>query len=163
MSHLVRDRRLAPRLVSLLDHPAFVARVYAAMALGRLGAVEALPALRSILDDGYPFDDTETAVSGKHFADSQAVRWKGFLCMALGRMGGDQARALLEEICVDPSRPRDLRFGAVVGLGFIGSEASRPALERVAEEDLVWRIRVEAHEVHHRLSLDAETSGRNPS
>jgi HEAT repeat protein len=153
MSHLVRDRSLAPRIIPLLDHDAYVARVYAAMALGRLHAIEALPAITAIIDEGYPFADATTAVSGKHFGDSQSVRWRGFLCMALGRMGGERARVFLEGRATDPGEYRDIRIGAVVGLGFIGSDASVPALRRVADEDIVWRTRVEAERVLHEMEL----------
>lgn len=156
MSHLVRDRRLAPRLTPLLQHPAFVARVYAAMALGRLHATEALPQIVDALDEGYPFADPVTLTSGKHFGDSQTVRWRGFLCMALGRMGGEAARAELERRAADPDEYRDIRYGAVVGLGFIGSPDSLPTLRQVAHDDLIWRIRVEAQDVIRRIESQEE-------
>ncbi|MBM3501832.1 MAG: HEAT repeat domain-containing protein, partial [Armatimonadetes bacterium] len=156
MSHLVRDRRLAPRLVPLVQHPAFVARVYAAMALGRLRAVEALPQIVDALDEGYPFADPVTLVSGKHFGESQSVRWRGFLCMALGRMGGEGARIELERLAADPDEYRDIRYGAVVGLGFIGSPESLPCLRQVARDDLIWRIRVEAEDVITRIERQQE-------
>ncbi len=159
MSHLIRDRRLAPRLVPLLQHPAFIARVYAAIALGRLQAVEALPAIVNSIDEGYPFADPMEQVSGKHFGYSQTVRWKGFLCMALGRMGGEAARLELERLASDPAQYRDIRYGAVVGLGFIGSPGSLPALQQVAEQDIVWKIRVEAQDAIHRMEL-AQANGQ---
>jgi len=161
MAQLIRDRRLAPRLVPLLQHPAFVPRVYAAMALGRLEAVEALPAIVDLVEEGYPFADQVTAVSGKHFGDSQSVRWRGFLCMGLGRMGGDEARLELERLASDPGQYRDIRFGAVVGLGFIGSPASLPVLHQVAQDDIIWRTRMEAQDVVHRIELaEADAAGR---
>ena len=161
MSHLVRDRRLAPRLAPLLEHPAYVARVYAAISLGRLQAVEALPAIAHTLEEGYPFHDPIAIVSGKHFAGSQNVRWRSYLCMALGRMGGDEARVKLEELCSDSDEFRDIRYGAVVGLGFIGSPESLPALQQVAERDIIWRIRMEARNVAHRIELEqADARGR---
>ena len=156
MSHLIRDRRLAPRLVPLLQHPAFVARVYAAMALGRLRAEEARPQIVDILDEGYPFADPMVLASGKHFGESQTVRWRSFLCMALGRMGGDGARRELERFAADAGEYRDIRYGAVVGLGFIGSADSLPVLRQVARDDLVWRIRMEAEDVSHRIELQQE-------
>lgn len=160
MSQLICDRRLAPRLVPLLQHPAFVARVYAAISLGRLHAVEALPAIVSIIDEGYPFADPMELVSGKHFGYSQTVRWRGFLCMALGRMGGEEARLQLERLASDPAQYRDTRYGAVVGLGFIGSPESLPVLQRVGDQDIVWRIRVEAGDVIHRIELAQASHGR---
>ena len=156
MSHLIRDRRLAPRLVPLLQHPAFIARVYAAMALGRLHAVEALPAVVDVIDEGYPFADPMALASGKHFGESQTVRWRSFLCMAIGRMGGDDARSALERLACDPDEYRDIRYGAVVGLGFIGSPESLPALQQVAHDDIIWRLRVEAQDVSHRIELAQE-------
>jgi HEAT repeat protein len=153
MSHVIRDRRLGPRLVPLLEHPAFVARVYAAISLGRLGAIEAMPAVVATIEEGYPFKDPMQLVSGKHFGQSQTVRWRSYFCMALGRMGGEGARLKLEELCADPGEYRDIRYGAVVGLGFIGAPESLPVLRRVAEEDLIWRIRTEASDVIHRVEL----------
>jgi len=153
MSHLVRDRRLAPRLVPLLQHPAFITRVYAAMALGRLHAVEAIPAVVDVIDEGYPFADPVTLTSGKHFGMSQSVRWRSFLCMALGRIGGERARRELERLCTDADEYRDIRYGAVVGLGFIGSPDSLPVLHQVAHDDIIWRIRVEAQNVAHRIEM----------
>jgi len=144
MSHVIRDRRLAPRLVPLLRHPAYVARVYAAEALCRLGAVEALPEIAALVEEGYPFPDATTLTSGKHFGDSQAARYKGFLCMALGHLGGDGARLALERWCSDPDQFRDIRYGSVVGLRFLGSPESLPTLHEVADEDIIWRIREEA-------------------
>ncbi len=154
MALLVEDRRLAPRLIALLDHPAFVARVYVAIALGRLGAVEAVPALLDQVEQGYPFEDPVTPVSGKHFGDSQTVRWKGFLCMALGRVGGEESRLALERLARDPAQYRDIRFGAVVGLGFLAAPESLPTLRAVAEGDLVDRIRQEAAAAIHRIELE---------
>jgi hypothetical protein len=64
--------------------------------------------------------------------------------MALGRLGGDEARDALEEWAADPAQPRDIRYGSVVGLGFIGSPRSLPALRQVAAADIIWMIRQEA-------------------
>ena len=158
MWHIIRDRTLAPRLVPLLQHPAFVARIYAAMSLGQLGAEEGLPAIADVVDEGYPFADAVTLTSGKHFGYSQTVRWRSFLCMAVGRMGGERARAKLEAWAMDEGQYRDIRYGSVVGLGFIGSEESLPALEGIAEEDIIWRIRVEAEDVGHGIEM-ARTAG----
>ena len=82
--------------------------------------------------------------SGKHFDQSQTVRWRGFLCFALGRLGGDDARAALEKFACDSAQPRDIRYGAVVGLDFIGSSKSLPALQRVTEKDVIWMVRNQA-------------------
>jgi len=163
MWHLVQDRPLAPRLVPLLDHPAFLARVYAAMALGNLHAVEALPAITAMIEEGYPFEDPMALASGKHFGDSQTVRWRGFLCLALGRMGGEEARRVLERYATDAAQYRDIRYCAVVGLGFIGSPESLPVLRQVAKDDIIWRIRMEAEGVAQRIELrQKDIAARGP-
>jgi len=153
MSYLADDPTLAKRLVPLLKHPAFVPRVYVALALGRLHAREALPALTNIINEGYAFSDSTALASGKHFDQSQTVRWRGFLCMALGRMGGDPARGALERYATDPKQPRDIRYSSVVGLRFIGSPLSLPALRRVAGEDLIWMVRDEALRTCERIEF----------
>jgi hypothetical protein len=142
--HIASDPALVPRLIPLLKHPAYVPRVYVALLLGKLGAAEATPALIEIIREGYSFSDVTTLASGKHFEHSQTVRWRGFLCMALGRMGGDDARRALETFASDPSQPRDVRYSAVVGLAFIRSPESLPVLRNVAVEDIIWMVRDEA-------------------
>ncbi len=147
------DPALAPRLVPLLRHPAVVVRVYVALALGRLRAREATPAMVEVIREGYTFSDSVALASGKHFDQSQNVRWRGFICMALGRMGGDQARKALEEFAADPKQPRDIRYSAVVGLGFIGSPDSLPVLERIASGDIIWMVRDGARQVAQSIHL----------
>jgi HEAT repeat protein len=149
----VTDPTLAPRLVLLLKHPAVVVRVYVALALGRLHAHEATPAMMAMIREGYAFSDSVALASGKHFDQSQNVRWRGFICMALGRMGGDEARNALEEFAADSKMPRDIRYSAVVGLGFIGSPNSVPILERVATQDIIWLVRDEARQVARNIQL----------
>jgi HEAT repeat protein len=139
--HVANDRALIPRLVPLLHHPAFVPRIYVAMALAKLEAFEALPIMVEIVREGYAFSDAATQVSGKHFDRSQNVRWRGFVCMAIGRLGGDDARQALETFASGTDEFRDIRYGAVVGLGFIASPDSLPVLNRVAEQDPVWMVR----------------------
>lgn len=142
--HVAEDRALVPRLMPLLRHPAFVPRIYVAMTLAKLGAQEALPALIELIREGYAFSDSVALASGKHFDQSQTVRWRGFLCMAVGRLGGDDARVALETLAMDPKQPRDIRYGSVVGLGFLGAPASVPALNQVARSDIIWMVREEA-------------------
>ena len=145
--HVATDKALAKRLMPLLHHPAFVPRVYVAMTLGKLQAMEALPEMRKIIREGYAFSDSVALASGKHFDQSQTVRWRGFLCMALGRMGGDEARVALEQFAADAKQPRDIRYSAVVGLGFIASPKSLPVLRQVAANDIIWMVRDEARRV----------------
>lgn len=139
---VAQDRALIPRLIPLLHHPAYVPRIYVAMTLAKLEAAEALPVMREIVRAGYAFSDAATQVSGKHFDRSQNVRWRGFLCMAIGRLGGEDARQTLETFAGDgDDQFRDIRYGAVVGLRWIGSPQSLPVLKRVAEQDPVWMVR----------------------
>ena len=153
MCYSATDPALAPRLLPLLKHPAIVVRVYVALMLGRLHAREAFPALVDLVRQGYAFSDSVALASGKHFDQSQNVRWRGFLCMALGRLGGDDARKALEEFAADPNQPRDIRYGAVVGLGFIASPDSLPVLQRIAAADIIWLVRDEARRVARNIQL----------
>jgi HEAT repeat protein len=141
LSLVADDPALAERLIPLLRHPAYVPRIYVAMTLANLKVVEALPAMVELIREGYPFSDAATSASGKHFDRSQSVRWRGFLCMALGRLGTDEARQVLETLAADPDQFRDIRYGAVVGLGIIASPESLPVLSQVAEQDLLWMVR----------------------
>ena len=147
------DPALARRLIPLLRHPAIVVRVYVALTLGRLQAREALPAMQQLIAEGYTFSDSVALASGKHFDQSQTVRWRGFFCLALGRLGGDEARKALEAFAVDPKQPRDIRYSAVAGLGFIGSPESLPALDRVAAADIIWLVRDQAQQVARDIQL----------
>lgn len=142
----------AQRLRPLLNHPAIVPRIYVAMLLGKLRATEAIPDLVTIIREGYKFSDATAIASGKHFDQSQTIRWRGFLCMALGRMGSDAAREELEELCLDQSQPRDVRYGAVVGLGFNANALSAGSLRKVADNDPIWMIRTEAMESLRKIA-----------
>lgn len=153
LCYAAEDPALAGRLVPLLRHPAVVARVYVALTLGRLGVQDALPAMIGMIRERYTFSDSVALASGKHFDQSQTVRWRGFVCMALGRLGGDDARQALEEFAADQRQPRDIRYGAVVGLGFIGSPDSLPVLKRVAGGDIIWLVRDEARQVTQNIQL----------
>ena len=141
LPHITKDRRFVPRLVALLRHPAFIVRIYAAMTLAALEARETVPAILAVIREPYPFPDAATMTSGKHFDRSHIVRWRGYVCMALGRLGGVEARKALEALAVDSEVYRDIRYGAVVGLRFLGSPLSISALERIAEQDIIWAVR----------------------
>jgi HEAT repeat protein len=142
--HVADDPTLASRLRPLLRHPAIVPRIYVAMLLGKLKAADALPDLLKLIHEPYAFSDSTALASGKHFEHSQTIRWRGYICMAVGKLGTDEARAALERLALDPTQPRDVRYGAVIGLGFIGSPLSKPALQRVAISDAIWMVRQEA-------------------
>lgn len=153
LPHIVRDRAFVPRLRALLRHPAFIVRIYAAECLGALKAGEAVPDILAVIREPYPFVDEVQQVSGKHREMSQGVRWKGYLCMALGRLGGEGARVGLEALATDPAAPRDVRFGAVTGLGFLGDARCLPALRKAADGDIVWAIRAAAADAAREIEL----------
>jgi HEAT repeat protein len=155
LCYMADDSALATRLLPLLKHPAFVVRIYVALTLGRLGATNSVQAMTSIINEGYTFSDSTTLASGKHFDQSQTVRWKGFLCMALGRIGNEQARAALEAYAGDPAQPRDIRYSSVVGLRFIRSPKSRATLQKVAADDLIWMVRDEARRACEEIDIAA--------
>ena len=153
LPHIIRDRAFAPRLIALLNHPAFIVRIYAAESLASLHEPSAVEPILKVVRQPYPFVDESTAVSGKHFGDSQIVRWRGYLCIALGKLGSEPGRLALEEIALDANAFRDLRYGSVVGLGFLGSPKSLPALEQVAARDIVWNIRQTARQAMEDIRL----------
>lgn len=159
LPHITRDRRFIPRLVALLDHKAFIVRIYAAMTLAALDAKQAGPKILKIVREPYPFCDATAAASGKHFGRSQTVRWRGYLCMALGRLGGDPSRLGLEALAGDPASFRDVRYGAVVGLKSLGSPESIPVLQRVAEQDIIWAIRKAAEDAVAEIRLKQQDGG----
>jgi HEAT repeat protein len=142
--HIIRDRRFIPRLIGLLNHRAFLVRIYAAESLAALKAEEAVEPIIRIIRTPYGFPDETTQVSGKHFGRSQIVRWRGYVCIALGKLGGERARQELETLAGDPKSYRDIRYGSVVGLRFLASARSIPALQRIATEDIIREIRREA-------------------
>ena len=157
--HIATDPALTKRLLPLLHHPAFVPRVYVAMTLGKLQVTEARPEMLKMIREGYAFSDAVALASGKHSEQSQTVRWRGFLCMALGRLGGDEARVALEEFAADAKQPRDIRYGAVVGLGFIASPKSLPVLRRVATSDIIWMVRDEARRTAEDIEVRQKETG----
>lgn len=150
--HLVNDPSVAPRLIPILRHPAFVPRIYAAMLLGKLKSEDAVGEMIEIIRQGYHFSDATALASGKHFDQSQTVRWRGFLCMALGKIGTEPARIALEDFASDPDQPRDVRYGAVIGLGFIQHPGSREILAEIARQDLIWMNRDAARRALERLN-----------
>ncbi len=151
LPHITTDTRVVPRLIALLKHRAYIVRIYAAETLASLKARQAAPKILEVIHEDYPFCDATTLASGKHFGRSQTVRWRGYLCIALGKLGGKTARAELEKLACDPASFRDIRYGSVVGLRFLGSPASIPALQRVAENDIIWAIREAARRAAHEI------------
>jgi len=153
LPHIIRDRRFVPRLIALLEHPAFLVRVYAAEALAALKAPEAVGPIVKTLRTPYGFPDPTSQVSGKHFDRSRFVRWRGYLCIALGKLGGQEARAALEGLAADPESYRDIRYGSTVGLRFLCSPKSRPVLERIARQDIIREVRQEAEAALREIRL----------
>ena len=155
LPHLVVDPALAPRLVALLGHPALVVRVYAGTALAKLQVPAAARTIVPLLHSGYPFPESATQASGKHGPRvSGSVRWKGYLAMALGWDRSDTARQALEALLVDAAVPRDIRFGAAVGLGRSADRRSKPALVRARQADVVWWIRAETGRALRTIAIE---------
>ncbi len=144
MPHIIRDKRFVPRLIKLLDHPAFIVRIYAAEALATLKAPEAVEPVLRVASESYPFPDPTNLVSGKHFGLSKVVRWRGYVCIALGKLGGEEARLGLEKLAANEDSYRDVRYGSTVGLRFLASPKSLPVLQQIAEKDIIREIRNEA-------------------
>ena len=153
LPHIIRDRRFAPRLIALLDHPAFLVRIYAAEALAALKAPEGVEPILKVVRTPYGFPDPTNQVSGKHFDRSRFVRWRGYLCIALGKLGGETARTNLEALADDPASYRDIRYGSVVGLRFLRSPKSLPVLERIVRRDIIWEVRREARAAVRDIEL----------
>jgi len=159
LPHITRDRQFVPRLIKLLKHPAYIVRIYAATTLGALHAEEATDPILTVIREPYPFVDAVELASAKHFRQSWPVRWRGFLCMALGRLGGGEARVALEGLATNADNFRDIRYGSVVGLQFLGSTSSIPALQQVARDDIIWMIRTTAREAVDEIKLRRGTGG----
>ncbi|MBT3199844.1 MAG: hypothetical protein HN350_08000 [Phycisphaerales bacterium] len=153
LPHITRDKRFTPRLIALMDHKAFLVRIYAATTLGALKDPRGVQKIVQVIRQPYGFVDATTMTSGKHFSKSKIVRWRGYLCMALGRLGGQQARATLETLASDPKTFRDLRYGSVAGLRFLKSPESLTVLRRIAKQDIIWAIRQEAAQAIRDIEL----------
>lgn len=165
--HVADDKALVPRLIPLMKSDCYIVRVYAALTLGSLRDPAAVEPILAIIKTGYPFSDSTSATSGKHTSEfrvvdgkkqrqSQTVRLLGYFCIALGRLGNDEARCALEALATDPNSPNDVRYGSVIGLGFIASPKSLPALKKVAQDDLIWMTRDTAK----RTARDIEIAGQ---
>ena len=150
---IARNKRFVPRLIALLKHPAYLVRIYAAHTLGAMKAQEAVAPMLAVIRQPYGFSDATTLASGKHFGMSKSVRWRGYVCMALGKLGGEEARKALEGLATDPDSFRDIRYGSTVGLRFLKSPQSAGALERIAQQDLIRQVRVVAREAIDEIRL----------
>jgi len=167
---LAVDKALVPRIVPLLRSKVLLVRIYAGMTLGKLQAPEAVGPILAVIQEGYAFPDCTSPVSAKHTGSfvqvdgkrvrqSQTVRWLGYLCDALGHIGTDEARQALEKLATDPNAPRDVRYGSVVGLSHIGSTKSLPALQVVAEKDIIWLIRDRARQTIEDVKIANGATG----
>ncbi|MHC4994279.1 MAG: HEAT repeat domain-containing protein, partial [Planctomycetota bacterium] len=110
LGHITRDPVFTPRMLKLLDHPNYVVRIYAAEALAALHAEEAVAPILRVINQPYGFADATTLTSGKHRDKSQTVRWRGYLAIALGKLGGEEARVALEKLATNPETFRDIRY-----------------------------------------------------
>ncbi|NQT16998.1 MAG: HEAT repeat domain-containing protein, partial [Planctomycetes bacterium] len=161
LPHIITDRRFIPRLIALLEHPAYIVRIYSAEGLAALEAEEAVEPILNVLRTPYPFPDPTSQASGKHFDRSRFVRWRGYVAIALGKLGGEAARQGLETLAADPASYRDIRYGSVVGLRFLGSAKSLSVLEQVAAEDIIREVRMEALAAVEEIQL-AEQLASSP-
>ena len=165
MPHVIRDKRFVGRLIKLLDHPAYIVRIYAAESLATLQAQEAVEPILRVVSMPYPFPDPTSQVSGKHFDRSKFVRWRGYVCIALGKLGGEPARLGLEKLATADKSYRDIRYGCTVGLRFLRSGESLPVLERIAENDIIREVRNEAIRAIEdiRIAQRLAATGKNES
>ncbi len=156
---------LVPRLIPLLRSDCLLGRIYAALTLGRLRSHEAIGPILDVIKEGYPFSDTTAVVSAKHTGtfvevegrkerQSQTVRWLGYLCSALGEIGGEESRKALEDLATNPESPHDVRYASVVALGVIASKESVPVLRAVSDKDTVFMVR----DIAKRSMVDIEAA-----
>ncbi|PCH76369.1 MAG: hypothetical protein COB96_07015 [Planctomycetota bacterium] len=78
----------------------------------------------------------------------------GYLCMALGRLGGDKALASMKKFYDTSSAQVDARRGLAFGLGLHGSKESAAMLARLLIDDRDYSVRRSAAEAL-RLNRDA--------
>jgi HEAT repeat protein len=102
-------------LRSLLRDPDPSVRGRALLSLGRLDDDESLAAALATVEDGG---------AGIHAAT-----------LALGMIGGEQARAKLKSLAQDAEMSLAVRVIAILALGLDGHESSRPFLREVVDED----------------------------
>ncbi len=153
LPHIIRNKQFVSRLVKLLDHPAYIVRIYAAESLAALEAQEAVGSIVRVVNTPYPFPDSTSQVSGKHFDRSKFVRWRGYVCIALGKLGGEQARVALEKLATADNSYRDIRYGSTVGLRFLRSPKSLPVLEQIGQNDIIREVRNEATQAIEDLEI----------
>ncbi|MEW6354884.1 MAG: HEAT repeat domain-containing protein [Planctomycetota bacterium] len=168
---LADDKALVPRLIPLLRSNILLVRIYSGMTLGKLKVPEAVGPILAVVKEGYAFPDCTSPVSAKHTGEfrevdgkkqrqAQTVRWLGYLCDALGHIGTEDARKALEALATDPNAPRDVRYGSVVGLGHTASTQSLPALEKVAQEDIIWLNRDIARRTAEDIRIANSANGK---
>jgi HEAT repeat protein len=111
----IGDPKTISPLIRLLSVRDFQARAAATIALGKLGAVEAVPALLACVDRG-PEDVM-----------------RAWAIDALGKIGSNQAAPRLIQELANPDRT--LWRTAAVALGAIGDAQAIPALEQAARQE----------------------------
>jgi HEAT repeat protein len=176
-----RDDASLRELAEILEHRDWQVRYAAAVALGDRPDVRAVTPLLKLLAEedaaplytqqsegsgipaGCPFPVAPTLGGGATEALRSAWQRRGRIkqaaCLALGRVGARDPRVLdaLHRYATDPREDAAVRSAACLALGFIGDGASRPVLERAAQDD-EWCTRTEATK-----AIAALTDGDKPS
>jgi hypothetical protein len=133
-----------PQLITLLDHPQWMVRDEAVIALGRLGDASAVPALRPLLGDQADWLRQRTADALARIGGDAALEalWDefehrrfpriGYLASTLALFTPEVVPRLLA--AADSTDP-DQRYWAAVALGSTGDDRAVPTLERLMAGD----------------------------
>lgn len=137
-------REAVPQLIELLDHPQWIAVEEAIKALGVLGDVSVVPALRPLLGDRAEWVRQRAADALAKIGGAEALEalWDefehrrfpriGYIASGLALFTPDVIPRLVEAAADrDPNR----RYWAAVALGSTGDERVVPTLERLQAED----------------------------
>jgi HEAT repeat protein len=132
-----------PAVIKVLSHPERTPRQSAALALGVLGAPEAVPTLRELLLD----TPEGRRLTGQTGAVEDFVR--AFAAASLGMIGSPEVAPDLKRVVVDPSLRAndDVKSLAVLALGLVkdGHETIVPVLQSVlADRSLAPVVRAQA-------------------
>ncbi|MFG2044014.1 HEAT repeat domain-containing protein [Dactylosporangium sp. NPDC048998] len=137
-------REAVPQLIELLDHPQWIVVDEAIKALGVLGDVSAVPALRPLLGDGAEWVRQRAADALAKIGGAEALEalWDefehrrfpriGYIASGLALFTPDIIPRLIEAAA---DRDPDRRYWAAVALGSTGDERVVPTLERLQAED----------------------------
>ncbi len=137
-------RAAVPTLVTLLDHPQWIAREQAIFGLGVLGDASVVPALAPLLGDPAEWTRQRAAEALSQLGGDAALSalWDefehrrfpriGYLASALAEFAPDIVPRLQETAGSDDP---DLRYWSAVALGSTGDDRAAPTLRRLMAED----------------------------